>query len=105
MQWTPQTVKLLRESGVTNDKELKLEFFFYTNTNEKSQKLSLALQKLNYEVSSEVNPKNKEIFIVTGWTTKMKMDEGTVLQWTKEMVELGYAHDATFDGWGTNPNQ
>ena len=32
MQMTPQTLGQLRKLNVTADKELKLEYFFYTNT-------------------------------------------------------------------------
>jgi hypothetical protein len=31
----PQTLKQLRELGVNDEKELKLEFFFYSNTIDK----------------------------------------------------------------------
>src|SRR5690606_20792795 len=50
MQMTPQTLEQLRNLNVTADKELKLEYFFYTNTAEKAEQLASEIAKLNYTV-------------------------------------------------------
>lgn len=105
MQMTPQTLDQLRNLNVTADKELKLEYFFYTNTAEKAENLATEIEKLNYTVQHGVSAGDKKLFIVTGWTTKMKMADEVVKQWTKQMCELGYKFDCEFDGWGTDPNQ
>lgn len=105
MQMTPQTLEQLRNLNVTADKELKIEYFFYTNTSEKAEKLATEIALLNYTVQYGVSAGDKKLFIVTGWTTKMKMSEIVVKQWTKKMCELGYKFDCEFDGWGTDPNQ
>src|SRR5258706_10720800 len=49
VELAPLTLNQLRELGVTADKELKLEFFFYSNTIDKVEKLSGELKKMNYE--------------------------------------------------------
>lgn len=105
MQMTPQTLEQLRQRNITADKELKLEYFFYTNTAEKAAQLATEIAKLSYAVEYGMSGDEEELFIVTGWTTKMKMTENVVQQWTKQMCELGYQFDCEFDGWGTNPNQ
>jgi len=105
MQMTPQTMKQLRKIGVTADKELKLEYFFYTNTDDKAKIFETELEKLNYSVSYGQSAGDKKLFIVTGWTTKMKMANEVVVNWTKQMCELGYKFDCDFDGWGTSPDQ
>lgn len=105
MQMTPQTLDQLRKFNVTADKELKLEYFFYTNTPDKAEKLASEIGKLNYTVQHGVSAGDKKLFIVTGWTTKMKMADEVVKQWTKQMCELGYKFDCEFDGWGTDPSQ
>lgn len=105
MQMTPQTLEQLRKLNVTADKELKLEYFFYTNTAEKAEKLATEIGKLNYTVQHGVSAGDKKLFIVTGWTTKMKMSDEVVKQWTKQMCELGYKFDCEFDGWGTDPGK
>ena len=105
MQMTPQTLGHLRELDVDENRELKLEYFFYTNTLEKSEELADEIKKLNYTVENGVSAGDKKLFIVTGWTTKMKMTNEVVSNWTKQMCELGFKHDCEFDGWGTSDDQ
>ena len=105
LQMTPMTMEQLRKINISEDKELKLEFFFYTNTLEKANNLELELNKINYQVESRQSASNKKEYIVTGWTTKMKMTDEIVKRWTKEMCEIGFKYDCDFDGWGTSPEQ
>lgn len=44
MQMTPQTLDQLRKLNVPVDKELKLEYFFYTNTEDKAEQLRMKSQ-------------------------------------------------------------
>ncbi len=105
MQMTPQTLHQLRNLNVEDDKELKLEYFFYTNTAEKAVQFAAEIGKLNYSVHHGVSAGDKKLFIITGWTNKMKMSDEVVKLWTKQMCELGYKFDCEFDGWGTEPGQ
>lgn len=105
IQMTPQTLDQLRKLNVTADNELKLEYFFYTNTSDKAEQLTNEIGKLNYTVQHGVSASDKNLFIITGWTTKMKMADEVVKQWAKQMCELGYKFDCEFDGWGTVPDQ
>lgn len=105
MQMTPQTLDQLRKLNVTADKELKLGYFFYTNTADKAEQFATEIGKLNYTIKHGVSAGDKNLFIVNGWTTKMKMEDEVVKQWTKQMCELGYKFDCEFDGWGTEPDQ
>lgn len=105
IQMTPQILDQLAKLNVTADRELKLEYFFYTNTADKALQLATEIEKLNYTVHHGVSAGDKKLFIVTGWTTKIKMADEVVKQWTKQMCELGYKFDCEFDGWGTDPKQ
>ena len=105
MQMTPKTLNELRKLNVTPDQELKLEFFFYTNTADKAAQFANQIRKLNYEVKHGISAGDDKLFIVTGWTSKMKMSEEVVTAWTKQMCDLGYEYDCEFDGWGTQPEQ
>lgn len=67
--------------------------------------MATKIGKLNYSVHHGVSAGDKNLFIVTGWTTKMKMADGVVKQWTEQMCKLGYKFDCEFDGWGTDPCQ
>jgi regulator of RNase E activity RraB len=105
LSMTPQTVKQLRGYGVTPEKELRLEFFFYTDTAEKAAALAAELLTRKYEVQHGPAAGGDKTQIVKGWTPKMPMNDRAVLDWTREMCTVGYTHDCEFDGWGTNPTQ
>ncbi|MFL5742794.1 MAG: ribonuclease E inhibitor RraB [Flavisolibacter sp.] len=105
MQMTPQTMGQLGKMNVSPDKELKLEYFFYTNTADKARLFAKEMGKLNYEVKFGQSAGKDKNFLITSWTTKMKMEENVVAGWTKQMCELGYRFDCDFDGWRTSPNQ
>jgi len=102
---TPQTVAQLRKYGVTDESQLKLEYFFYTNTKEKAAALAQALSEMGYTGSYDHSASDKKQFVVTGWTLPMKIDDRTVLDWTGRMCDAGHKYDCEFDGWGTNPKQ
>ena len=105
LQMAPKIMEQLRKLNVTSDKELKLEYFFYTNTAGKAQVFATELKKLKYEVKYGVSAGDKKLFVVRGWTTKIKMADEVVIEWTKQMCEFGYKFDCDFDGWGTEPDQ
>jgi hypothetical protein len=104
MQMTPMTVAQLRKLGVTESKSLKLEFFFYTDTQAKAQSLATTLKEFQYEAHSRKSAGDSRTILVTGWSTPIKMDDGTVSAWTEKMCRAGFEHDAEFDGWGTSPD-
>jgi len=102
---SPQVVEELRKHGGTNDSTLKLEFFFYTDTEKKAQALATPLRQLDYQVDTGRSAGDDQLFLVTGRTVPIKMDDRSVVAWTENMCRLGYEHDCEFDGWGTNPIQ
>ncbi|WP_343637353.1 ribonuclease E inhibitor RraB [Fluviicola sp.] len=102
---TPKTLEQLRKIGVNEVSELKLEYFFYTNTADKAELLAAEIAKLGYDVQFGVSASDKKLFIITGWTNKMKMSDEVVTNWTVQMCDLGYQFDCEFDGWGTTPDQ
>ena len=100
------TLKKLREYGINEKSKLKLEYFFYTDSEEKAKKLSNELQsKLGYSSQFGLAAKSNNAYIVTGWTKKIQMHSKTVEKWISDMCDLGFDHDSEFDGWGTNPEQ
>ena len=101
----PKTVAQLRAFGVTQESELKLEFFFYSNSDGKAASLVEALTDLGYHSESSTSAGDPNLVCITGWTTPMKMEEEAIVAWTEQMVRLGFKHDCEFDGWGTNPIQ
>lgn len=102
---SPKVVDELRNQGVMDIEELKVEFFFYTNTAEKAKALAEELKKLDYDVMYELSGYDNTKYLINGWTTKMPMADGVMANWAKEMCEIGYKFDCEFDGWGTCPDQ
>ena len=100
---TPDTLAQLRALGVTPDSSLKLEFFFYTDTADKAIALATPLAEFRYAVEQGLSATDKNLWIVTGWTTPIRMTDEIVLAWTEQMCRLGFLHDCDFDGWGTRP--
>jgi hypothetical protein len=102
---SPQTVAELRKLGVSDSAQRRLEFFFYADVEDNAQRLATALHGLGYQAEAKVAAGDSRLFVVTGWTTPIKMDDASVVQWAERMVRLGYAHDSEFDGWGTDAQQ
>jgi regulator of RNase E activity RraB len=101
----PHTLKQLRDLGISETKELNLEYFFYTNNLDKAKNLAHEIQKLNYTVKYNKSAGDKKLFVITGWTIRLAMTASVVMDWTKQMCDLGYKFDCEFDGWGTEPDQ
>jgi hypothetical protein len=125
---TPQRVGLLRKYGITEQSQLKLKYFFYTNTKEKAAALAQKLTDMGYTAvfdhsgyfllnrrkAAALGQKltgmgytgifdhsasDKRRFVVAGWTSRMKMDDQTVLAWTGRMCDVGREDDCEFDVW------
>ena len=62
----PVLMEKLRELNVDEDRELMLEFFFYTNTYQKARAFAQELSNLNYQVKYGVSEGDKKLFIITG---------------------------------------
>ncbi len=101
----PMTLETLRHLEDKPSEELRLEFFFYTNAAGKAKEFAQCLKKKNYSVEYSKSNAGKNLFSITGWTTKISMKEENVIAWSKEMCELGFQYDCEFDGWGTTPDQ
>ena len=102
---TPQTLAQLRQYDVSDQTELKLEYFFYTDTAAKAAALAGVLSQKGYTAEHGPSAGDSKLFIITGWTKPMLMNEPTVVEWTRQMCRIGFEHDSEFDGWGTNPDQ
>lgn len=99
------TLETLRHIEETPSEELRLEFFFYTNSAGKAKEFCEFLRRKSYSADYEKSRKEKHLFSISGWTTKIPMKNEIVIAWSKEMCELGFQYDCEFDGWGTTPDQ
>ncbi len=102
---SPETMEQLRGFGIAEDRSVKLEYFFYTNAEEKAEALASELSGMGYVADFERSDNPKKIRIVAGASEPVQMSKERVLEWTESMCNLGYKHDCEFDGWGLNPEQ
>ena len=70
----------LRKYGVEPGNGRRVEFFFYTDTEEKGSEMEGELKKLAYSVECVKSASGKDV-LVTGWTTPMKMIENIMEGW------------------------
>lgn len=89
----------LRDASVEEEDELKIDYYFYSDTLEKAENLEKEMQKLNYIVNHGLAPHNKNLFVISGRSKKVKMMHESLSKWVSEMCELGYKHDCNFDNW------
>jgi hypothetical protein len=101
----PQTLAQLRQHGVTEETELPLEFYFYTDAEPKAAKLTAALKEKGYAAEHKPAPHNRHLRVIAGSASPMKMQDRVVIAWAREMCELGYASDCEFDGWAAKLKQ
>lgn len=102
---SPQTLEQLRGYGIAEDRLVKLEYFFYTNTVDKAGALSSELSGMGYNTEVQEPGSDKKVRIVAGSTAPIQMASEKVLEWTEAMCNTGYKHDCEFDGWGISPEQ
>ncbi len=93
----PMTRQGLAQLREYEGRELRLEFFFYTNNSSNAEALNSKLLKLGYESRSGESASEPGLFVSSGWTTPIRMDEATVISWIETMCRLGYANNAEFD--------
>jgi hypothetical protein len=89
----------LRELNIEEEDELKIDFFFYTDSLEKSQKVAKEIKNLNYNLSKEISTNPKNLYEIAGRTTEMRMMHEILKKWAIDMCELGYKYDCAFDRW------
>lgn len=95
-----EAIKKLCGCGVKETSELRLEFFFYTNSITKAEKLNDKLVNMGYASEYRLSVCEEDIYLITGWTSEITMSEKTLLAWIDSMCRIGYAMDCDFNGWG-----
>lgn len=99
-------LRQLHKLGMDENDSQQVEFFFYADHQDKANNLAIELSRLGYTViNSEPSAEQKKnLFLVSGSTTEIKMDSNHLSEWTTRMSELAHNEGCTFDGWGTFSN-
>ena len=90
---------LFRNYGGKSDLK-SIEFFFYTDTQDKANNLAIELSAMGYEVYG-TDKGSDDKYSIIGCTMPIRIDERSVTNWSRQMCKLGYDNDCQFDGWGT----
>ena len=53
--------------------------------------------ELGYDSQSGESEDDPALFMTTGWTSPIRVDEATLINWIETMCRLGFANDAVFD--------
>ncbi|OMQ12948.1 ribonuclease E inhibitor RraB [[Flexibacter] sp. ATCC 35103] len=89
----------LRDAEIEEEDELRIDYFFYADTLQKAQALETEIQKKGFTANVETAMHDKNLFIISGKTEKIKMMHESLSKWVTEMSELGYENDCIFDSW------
>jgi len=97
-----KVLELRKKFGGNANVFQRVEFFFYSDQEDKANNLAIELSKLGYEVYSVNPPAYKDQqWSVIGCTSPIDLREDELTNWSTQMIELGYQCDCKFDGWGT----
>lgn len=96
----------LQEQGITEDAELRLDFFFVAPGQHQAEALAQAIRaRTEYEVeagSFKQGLLGRETWAVRGTTQAAPVSLGALDEWVTRMVEWGEAHTCEFDGWSAH---
>ena len=91
----------LADLSVGSEDDLKMEFFFRTDTRRKAMALAGDLEEVGCHTEQERSTADEQLIVITGRTPPMIMTHTVLKMWTERMCRLGYQRDCRFDGWGT----
>lgn len=97
-----KTIQQLENSLNGQVDRLNLEFFFYTNNQQKAEKLQEALLSIGYFSKIQKVSNEESVHLITGWSSKILLSRNVILAWVTEMCEIGFRNDCDFDGWGAS---
>lgn len=100
-----QSWAALQEHGVTEQTELKLDFFYVAPGESEAEGLRVFIEdETDYEVrvDSQGGFMKKKQWLVVGSTQPTKISQEILDEWVGWMVAAGFEHGGCeFDGWGT----
>jgi len=99
-----QTWQALQAHGVTEDTDLRLDFFYIAPREQPARALvALIERETDYDITVASNAAGflKKNWTVRGTTKGTKVSLEILDQWVTWMVAAGAHEDCEFDGWGT----
>ncbi len=88
------------ENGLTDDKEITLEFLYVAPNKKAAKNLNEALEYYDSFVRSEGFIKKR--WLVSGQSYPTTVTKDILAQWLDYMIALGWDHECEFDGFGAS---
>jgi hypothetical protein len=102
LEMSGATLDALRRAGLTDEREIQLEFFFDARNEASGQTLVAHLSEndcLDLKVERSGGLLSRK-FSVVGKTHPTVVTAEVLAQWIPWIVVQGVTHDCEFDGWG-----
>ena len=96
------TLEALRQAGLTDEREVQLDFFFHAGSEASGQALVAHLTNndcLDLKLEQSGGFLSRK-FSVAGKTYPTVVTAQVLAQWIPWIVLQGVTHDCEFDGWG-----
>jgi hypothetical protein len=101
VQASLRVLELAKMIGAKDEEEKEIEFFFYTRELNDALDLINHLKGLQYDVQCVPPEESRDMWLITGLTKKLKMNEQVIIKWTETMEAIAHCYSSNFDGWGT----
>jgi hypothetical protein len=79
----------------------QLEYYFYTDIEQKAISLLQKLEEYGYSSSYGLVPEHSGLFVIKGSTDEVFMAVEDFVAWAEKMCDIGFRCDCEFDGWST----
>jgi hypothetical protein len=104
LEMSRATWATLQDPGVTEETELRLDFFYFAPGQLEAETLAGAIRsRTDYEVEAHSEKSGllgRTTWSVSGTTQPTSLSLEVLDEWVTRMVEWGNAHSCEFDGWG-----
>lgn len=94
----------LQKHGVTEETDLRLDFFYFAPGQHQAEALAQAIRtRTDYDVGAGAVKHGllgRKTWTVNGMTQPTAVSLTVLDEWVTRMVEWGNAHSCEFDGWG-----
>jgi hypothetical protein len=99
-EFNARKLQSLNQYAVTPTSDLSIDFYFATDDSSKGVLLSQELEQQQFHSNgTHRSAKDKTIWVVSGSSSKVKMDSVSLYDWTSSLCNLGFKHDCQFTGW------
>ncbi len=93
------SVKKMRLKGSGIDYVKPIDFYFYSNDEQKLGQLGEQLEKLEYEIDEIEESSEDGAFFLSGTAPSIQITVSVLDSWTERMCRVAYKFDCEFSGW------